>query len=148
MARSDFQGYPGLAFEAGAPETRSRAVSLPKQCGFVVGLCVGRNKHLEPPHMPEQGARPHIRRRSGRCRMSDVSRIQTERKERTNMPAIMERELIEIRHEWVCSQCECQFYNPGCILTGLTLREIMQHVKNMREKAFAEHVCPSRSGKQ
>src|SRR3984893_18116962 len=61
----------------------------------------------------------------GRCRMSDVLLSQPERRERTNMPSIMERELIEIRHEWVCSQCRCQFYNPGCTLTGLTLSEIM-----------------------
>jgi hypothetical protein len=57
------------------------------------------------------------------------------------MPSIMERELIEIRHEWVCSQCGCQFYIPGCILDGLTLIEIMQHLKKMREQAFAKHAC-------
>jgi hypothetical protein len=64
------------------------------------------------------------------------------------MPAIMERELIEIRHEWVCSECGCQFYNPGCVLTGLTLNEIMHHVKKMREQAFAKHECPNPSEKQ
>ena len=57
------------------------------------------------------------------------------------MPSIVARELIEIRQEWVCSECGCQFYNPGCVLTGLTLSEIMQHVKKMREQAFAKHVC-------
>jgi len=57
------------------------------------------------------------------------------------MSYAMERELIEIRQEWVCSQCGCQFYNPGCVLDGLTLNEIMQHVRRMRERAFAEHVC-------
>jgi hypothetical protein len=45
------------------------------------------------------------------------------------MPSITTRELIEIGHEWVCSQCEYQFYNPGCVLDGLTLNEIIQHVK-------------------
>ena len=60
---------------------------------------------------------------------------------------IMERKLIEIRQEWVCSQCGCQFYNPGCVLTGLTLSEIIQHVKKMREQAFAGHVCLSPSEK-
>jgi hypothetical protein len=54
---------------------------------------------------------------------------------------IVKRELIEIGHEWTCSQCGCQFYNPGCILDGLTLNEIMLHVKKMREQAFAKHVC-------
>jgi hypothetical protein len=57
------------------------------------------------------------------------------------MPSIIARELIEIRHEWVCSECGCQFYNPGCVLTGLTLNEIMHHVKKMREQAFVNHVC-------
>ena len=59
----------------------------------------------------------------------------------------MERELIEIHQEWVCSQCGCEFYNPGCILTGLTLNEIMEHVKKMREQAFTKHVCFSPSEK-
>ena len=54
---------------------------------------------------------------------------------------IVKRELIEIRHEWVCSQCRRQFYNPGCILDGVTLNEIMLHVKKMREQAFAQHAC-------
>jgi hypothetical protein len=53
----------------------------------------------------------------------------------------MERELIEICHEWACSQCGCVFYNPSGILDGLTLNEIIQHVKRMREQAFAQHVC-------
>ncbi len=57
------------------------------------------------------------------------------------IPSIMARNLIEVGHEWVCSQCGCEFYNPGCVLTGLTLHEIMQHVKKMRELAFAKHVC-------
>ena len=57
------------------------------------------------------------------------------------MPSIMERELIEIHQEWVCSQCGYQFYNPGCVLDGLTLNEIIQHVKRMREQAFTDHVC-------
>ena len=63
------------------------------------------------------------------------------------MPFIMQRELIEIRQEWVCSQCGCEFYNPGCILDGLTLSEIILHVKQMRERAFAGHVCFSPSEK-
>jgi hypothetical protein len=70
-----------------------------------------------------------------------------ERNER--IPSVKARELIEIRHEWVCSQCEREFYNPGCILTGLTLDEIIQYVKKFREQAFARHVCtraPSASG--
>jgi hypothetical protein len=56
------------------------------------------------------------------------------------MPSIA-RELIEVGHEWVCSQCSYEFYNPGCILDGLTLNEIIQHVKKMREQAFAKHKC-------
>ena len=63
------------------------------------------------------------------------------------MQSTIARELVEIRHQWVCSECECQFYNLSCILTGLTLGEIIQHLKKMREKAFAEHVCLSRSPK-
>ena len=63
------------------------------------------------------------------------------------MPSIMARELIEIRHEWVCSQCGYVFFNPGCVLTGLTLNEIILHVKKMREQAFANHVCLSHSEK-
>ena len=54
---------------------------------------------------------------------------------------IVKRELIEVCHEWVCSQCRRQFYNPGCILDGLTLDEIVLHVKKMREQAFANHAC-------
>jgi hypothetical protein len=54
---------------------------------------------------------------------------------------IVKRELIEIRHEWACSQCGCRFYNPGYILDGLTLNEIILHLKNMREQAFAMHAC-------
>jgi len=63
------------------------------------------------------------------------------------MPSIMARELIEIRQEWVCSLCGFHFYNPGCVLDGLTLNEIIQHVKRMREQAFARHVCFSPSEK-
>jgi hypothetical protein len=57
------------------------------------------------------------------------------------MPSIMPRELIEIRHEWVCSQCGYVFFNPGCVLTGLTLNKIILHLKKMREQAFANHIC-------
>lgn len=59
------------------------------------------------------------------------------------MSCIMQRELIEICHEWVCSQCGYVFYNQGCVLDGLTLNQIMQHLKRMREQAFAKHVCPT-----
>ena len=62
-----------------------------------------------------------------------------------NVTPVTERELVEIRHEWVCSQCEQHFYNPCCVLTGLTLNEIMQQVKKMREQAFANHLCLSHS---
>ena len=63
------------------------------------------------------------------------------------IPSIMARQLIEVRHEWICSQCGCEFYNPGCVLTGLTLNEIIHHVKMMREQAFANHVCSHPSEK-
>jgi hypothetical protein len=53
----------------------------------------------------------------------------------------MERQLIEIDHEWVCSLCGFRFYNPGCFLIELTLTEIIERVKKMREKDFAIHVC-------
>ena len=70
---------------------------------------------------------------------------QSEIKERKQMPTIIERELIEIRHEWVCSQCGCVFYNPGCVLDGPTPNYIIQHFKKRREQAFADHVCLSPS---
>jgi hypothetical protein len=57
------------------------------------------------------------------------------------MPSIISRELIEVRQEWVCSQCRREFYNPGCSLDGLTVNEIIAHLKKMREQAFANHVC-------
>src|SRR4029077_9975554 len=53
----------------------------------------------------------------------------------------MARELIEVHQEWVCSQCGCVFYTPGCVLAGLTQKEIVPHVEKMREQAFAKHVC-------
>ena len=59
---------------------------------------------------------------------------------------IAKRELIEIRHEWVCSQRRCQFYNAGCILDGLTLSEIILHVTLVQirilicERKEAEHL--------
>ena len=57
------------------------------------------------------------------------------------MASIMKRVLVEIGHEWTCSLCGCQFYNPGCVLEGLTLDEIVLQLKKMRERAFAKHVC-------
>ena len=63
------------------------------------------------------------------------------------MHSIMARELIEIRQEWVCSECGCQFYNPGCVLDGLTLNGIVLQLKKMRERAFAKHICFSSSEK-
>jgi hypothetical protein len=57
------------------------------------------------------------------------------------MPSIIKRELVEIRYEWTCSLCGFQFYNPGCVLDGLTLNEIVLQLKKMRERAFAKHEC-------
>jgi hypothetical protein len=54
---------------------------------------------------------------------------------------IVKRELVQIGHEWMCSECGCPFYNPGCILDELTIDEIILHVKEMREWAFSKHVC-------
>ena len=59
------------------------------------------------------------------------------------MPSVVERELIQIDHQWVCSQCAHLFFNPGCVLDGLTLNEIIHHLQIMREQAFADHVCPA-----
>ena len=64
------------------------------------------------------------------------------------MPSVAKCELIKIGDEWVCSQCGREFYNPGCILTGLTVDEIIRHVKTFREQAFAEHLCASHSEKE
>ena len=61
------------------------------------------------------------------------------------MPSVMERELVEIRHEWVCSQCGYPFFSPGCVLDGPTPNYIIQHWKRMREQAFAKHICPGPS---
>jgi hypothetical protein len=63
------------------------------------------------------------------------------------MPFIMKRDLVEIRHEWTCSLCGRQFYDPGCVLEGLTLNGIILQLKKMREQAFAKHVCFSPSEK-
>jgi hypothetical protein len=62
-------------------------------------------------------------------------------KEKNERIPSVARELIKIGHEWVCSLCGRQFYNAGCVLTGLTLDEIIKHVKTFRERAFAEHIC-------
>jgi hypothetical protein len=59
------------------------------------------------------------------------------------MPFVMERELIQIDHQWVCRQCAHLFFNPACLLEGLTLNEIIQHLKKIREQAFVDHVCPA-----
>ena len=64
------------------------------------------------------------------------------------MPHIMERELIENRFDWVCSQCVCAFFNPDWVLAGPTLMAIVQHFKKMQGQAFADHVCLSTSEKQ
>jgi hypothetical protein len=61
------------------------------------------------------------------------------------MACICECELIEIDHQWVCSQCAHLFLNPGCVLDGLTLNEITTRLQTMRKQAFAKHVCPSPS---
>ena len=55
--------------------------------------------------------------------------------------SIVKRELVEIRHEWMCNQCGQHFCNPGCVLKGLSLNEIMIHVRKMREQEFAKHSC-------
>ena len=56
VARSNREDHPGLAREAIAPETRSRAVSVRKLRRFVVGLFIGGNRRPAPAHMPEQSA--------------------------------------------------------------------------------------------
>ncbi len=63
------------------------------------------------------------------------------------MPSTAKRELIEIRQEWLCSECGCKIYNLDCVLTGLQVHEIMRLVKMMREQAFIKHVCFSPSEK-
>jgi hypothetical protein len=55
----------------------------------------------------------------------------------------MERELVEIRHEGVCSQCGYLFLNPVCVLDGPTPNYIIQHLKKRWEQAFADHICLS-----
>src|SRR6267378_4425524 len=46
-------------------------------------------------------------------------------------------EQLRQTREWVCSVCGGEFYNAGCVLTGLTLDEIIKHSKEFREKAFS-----------
>lgn len=58
---------------------------------------------------------------------------------------LVKRELVEIGHQWMCTECRYEFYNPGCVLDGLILDEIILHVKKMREQAFAKHTCRSQS---
>ena len=57
----------------------------------------------------------------------------------------MERKLTEVRQEWVCSQCGSPFDTPDRALDGLMIKEIVYHLKAVREKGFAEHVCPNAS---
>jgi len=57
------------------------------------------------------------------------------------MPAVTERELIETRYDWVCSQCGCLFFNRDWVITVPTLKEMIQHYKKMQRQAFDEHVC-------
>ena len=59
------------------------------------------------------------------------------------MPSETNPMLIEIRQEWVCSRCGRAFTFPPGPLSGLTLSEIIERVKSLREKAVAEHVCSS-----
>ena len=67
---------------------------------------------------------------------------QSEQDERNTLAKdIVKRELVEVHHEWMCSQCRLQFYSPGCVLDGMTLNGIILHVKKMREQAFAKHSC-------
>jgi hypothetical protein len=51
--------------------------------------------------------------------------------------------LIEIRQEWVCRRCGRAVDFPTSALSGLTLKEIIERVKALREEALAEHVCTS-----
>src|ERR1700680_2952967 len=84
MARGDCEDHSGLALEAPGPQARSRAVSVQKQCRFVVGLSISWIGHRATAHPPKQGAGPHAGRRTGRCCMSYLLRSRSERKERKN----------------------------------------------------------------
>jgi ribosomal protein L37AE/L43A len=67
---------------------------------------------------------------------------QSERDKRTaSQKDTVRRELVEIHHQWMCSNCGFQFYNLGFVLDGMTLKEIVLHMKKMREQAFAKHSC-------
>jgi len=61
----------------------------------------------------------------------------------------MERRLVELRKPgfqgWVCSECGHVFVSQDCVLSGLTLDEIIRHFKVLREQAFAKHCCTSLS---
>jgi len=84
MACGDCEDHSGLALEARGPQTRSRAVSVQKQCRFVVGLSISWNRHRAIAHASKQGAGPPSGKRPGRYCMSHVLRSQSERKERKN----------------------------------------------------------------
>jgi hypothetical protein len=41
---------------------------------------------------------------------------QSEQDERNTLAkGTVKRELVEVHHEWMCSQCGHPFYNPGCV---------------------------------
>jgi hypothetical protein len=44
---------------------------------------------------------------------------------------------------WFIAGANSIIFNPGCVLDGLTLNEIIQHLQIMREQAFADHICPA-----
>jgi hypothetical protein len=88
--------------------------------------------------MPEQSEGSDIARRFANRRPKGRNE---------NLSFNMKRELIEIRHQWTCNLFGYQFYNPGCVLDGMTLSGIVLHLKKMGEQAFAKHVCFSSSEK-
>ena len=60
------------------------------------------------------------------------------------MPSNTASTLIEIRKEWLCTRCGHPLDFPADALAGLTLREMIEKIKALREEALAKHVCTSR----
>src|ERR1700731_133170 len=86
---------------------------------------------------PKDPARPGIPdpTNKGICEAADCE-ISPRESHEQKTPSVMERELIEIDHPWG-GRCARLFCNPCGVLAGLTLNEIIQHLKKMREQAFA-----------
>jgi len=56
------------------------------------------------------------------------------------MQSIVERELIEIGHEWLLAGADVRSTMPAAF-SWTDTNEIIQYLKLSRERAFAKHEC-------